>query len=109
MAKLSASCKPFAERDRTALWRGQLDLELTALERLWKALHIVDQQWIQIAKTDEGVQRLESIPGVGRKTAAVVVAYLDDPTRFQNARHVSAYAGLVPRQQQSGRRTEWAK
>ena len=32
----------------------------------------------------------------------MVVAYLDDATRFRTARQVSAYAGLVPRQFQSG-------
>ena len=42
------------------------------------------------------MQLLQTIPGVGRKTAEVVVAYLDDPHRFQNARQVSSYAGMVP-------------
>jgi transposase len=41
---------------------------------------------------------LLTIPGVGRRTAEVIVAALDDPNRFQNARQVSAYAGLVPDQ-----------
>ena len=48
------------------------------------------------------MQLLQTIPGVGRKTAEVVVAYLDDPHRFQNARQVSSYAGMVPRRYQSG-------
>lgn len=48
------------------------------------------------------MQILESIPGVGRKTAEVVVAFIDASNRFQNARQVSAYASLVPRQHQSG-------
>ncbi len=50
----------------------------------------------------ERVQLLQTIPGVGRKTAEVVVAYVDDPHRFQNARQVSSYAGLVPKRYQSG-------
>ena len=48
------------------------------------------------------MQLLQTIPGVGRKTAEVVVAYLDDPHRFRNARQVSCYAGMVPRRYQSG-------
>ncbi len=48
------------------------------------------------------MQLLQTIPGVGRKTAEVVVAYLDDPHRFQNARQISSYAGMVPRRYQSG-------
>ena len=55
-----------------------------------------------MAAADERVQLLQTIPGVGRKTAEVVVAYLDDPHRFQNARQVSSYAGMVPRRYQSG-------
>jgi len=109
LAKLSAYRKPLADCDRASLWQGQLDLELTALDRLWEELHKVDQQLTQIGKTDERVQLLESIPGVGRKTAEVVVAYLDDPNRFQNARQVSAYAGLVPRQHQSGETNRMGK
>ncbi|MGI0484213.1 IS110 family transposase [Pantanalinema rosaneae CENA516] len=109
IATLSAYRKPLAECDRVCLWRGQLDLELAALDRLWEELHKVDQQLTQIAKTDKRVQLLESIPGVGRKTAEVVVAYLDDPKRFQNARQVSAYGGLVPRQHQSGETNRMGK
>jgi transposase len=43
-----------------------------------------------------------TIPGVGRRTAEVIVTALDKPERFANARQVSAYAGLVPDQRQSG-------
>ena len=56
----------------------------------------------RLAAEDERVQLLQTIPGVGRKTAEVVVAYVDDPHRFQNARQVSSYAGLVPKRYQSG-------
>jgi transposase len=94
--------KPLKECEVLTLWQGQLDIELTALDRLWEELNAVDLQLTNIAKQDTRVQLLESIPGVGRRTAEVIVAYLDDPQRFKNARQVSAYAGLVPRQSQSG-------
>ena len=42
------------------------------------------------------------IPGVGRITAEALVAAIDDPHRFKNARQLSAYLGLVPKQYQSG-------
>ncbi|MGA7936850.1 MAG: transposase [Kovacikia sp.] len=41
------------------------------------------------------MQLLQTIPGVGRRTAEVIVAALDNPHRFKNARQVSAYAGPV--------------
>lgn len=99
---LSQYCKPLGECDALSLWQGQLDVELASLDQLWEQMHTVDSHLTHMAKQDPRVQLLESIPGVGRKTAEVVVAYIDDPNRFRNARQVSAYAGLVPRQHQSG-------
>ena len=45
---------------------------------------------------------LETIPGVGSRTAETAVAYLGEARRFANGKQVSAYGGLVPRQFQSG-------
>ncbi len=55
-----------------------------------------------IAKDDERIQRVQTIPGVGRRTAEAIVTTLGDVDRFDNARQVSSYIGLVPRQYQSG-------
>lgn len=79
------------DRDKSERWRHQ-----------W---HEVHKKLKALAKQDERVQLLQTIPGVGRKTAEVVVAYIDDPHRFKNSRQVSSYAGLVPRRFQSGRWT----
>lgn len=43
-----------------------------------------------------------SLPGVGNRLAELVVTALDRPQRFRNGREVGAYAGLVPRQYESG-------
>ena len=45
---------------------------------------------------------LQSIPGIGAQTAAVVLGELLDLTRFRSARQVAAFSGLVPRVTQSG-------
>jgi transposase len=45
---------------------------------------------------------LESIPGIGAATAALLLAELGDMTQFSNARQVAAFAGLVPRIRESG-------
>lgn len=91
-----ANCPP------SQLWQGQLKLELDTLDRLWEQLHDVDTKLLAIAKQDSRVQLLETVPGIGRRTAEVIVAYIDDAKRFKTARQISAYAGLVPRQHQSG-------
>ena len=45
---------------------------------------------------------LDSIPGLGERTVAVLLAYGADPEHFHDARQVAAFAGLVPRQHDSG-------
>jgi transposase len=45
---------------------------------------------------------LDSIPGVGETTAAVLLAEVPDIKHYRSARQVAAFAGLVPRERQSG-------
>ncbi len=45
---------------------------------------------------------LESIPGIGATTAALLMAELGEITHFESARQVAAFAGLVPRIRESG-------
>jgi len=49
---------------------------------------------------------LDSIPGVGERTIAVLLAFMADTQRFGNARQAVAFAGLDPRQHESGRRVK---
>jgi len=51
-----------------------------------------------------GVTLLQTIPGIGPRTAESVVAYLDDPQRFRNAKDVACYFGLIPCQDSSADR-----
>jgi transposase len=48
------------------------------------------------------VERLETIPGVGRITATAVLAEAGDLRRFNRSRQLSAFAGLSPRTHDSG-------
>ena len=45
---------------------------------------------------------IESIPGLGRATAAKVLAHVGDVRRFANAKALAAFIGVTPRQRQSG-------
>jgi transposase len=47
-------------------------------------------------------QLLDSIPGIGEVTAAALLAEVPDITQYRSARQVAAFAGLVPRERQSG-------
>jgi len=90
------------------LWRGELDLELAQLEMTEARLKLVEKsaqasrRLEVIAQEDARIQRVMQIDGVGRVTAEAIVAHIDNPHRFKNKNQVGAYAGLVPRQYQSG-------
>jgi transposase len=45
---------------------------------------------------------LDTIPGLGERTIAAMLAYRLHPGRFDNARQAAAFAGLDPRQHESG-------
>ena len=94
--------KPIAQCAADEFWKAQLDQDLAQLDFIAKQLETVETKLDELAKENPHVQRLMTIPGVGRKTAEVLVAAIDDPHRFRNAREVSSYIGLVPKQYQSG-------
>lgn len=45
---------------------------------------------------------LDSIPGIAETTAALLLSEITDIKQYRSARQVAAYAGLVPRERQSG-------
>jgi transposase len=99
---IAAMARPLHECGPRESWRGELGLELADLEQITSGLKVVETKLEEIAGQDRRVQLLRTVPGVGRCTAEVIVAHLDDAERFETAGQVSAYAGLVPRQFQSG-------
>jgi transposase len=56
------------------------------------------------AAADPVATRLMSVPGVGPITALTFKAAIEDPGRFSKSSDAGAYAGLVPRRNQSGER-----
>src|SRR5690348_7039221 len=99
---LSTHARPLSECAIDNLWRGRLHVELQLLEALAKQIALVDKKLEELGRADDRVKLLQSVPGVGPRLAEAVVCHLDDPHRFKNARQVSAYAGLVPKQLESG-------
>lgn len=53
-------------------------------------------------KESELSRRLEKVPGIGPITASALVATVGDAKSFENARQLSAWMGLVPKQNSSG-------
>lgn len=65
-------------------------------------LEILDHELAEIAKKDEDIKRLMTIPGVGVITAITFKAEIDDPSRFSKSRMVGAYFGMTSREHSSG-------
>jgi transposase len=99
---ISRHARPLAACGPDELWRGQLH-DTLALYRQYRALlEQVEARLDAPAQAEESVRLLETIPGVGPRTAEAVAAHLHQPGRFGSGKQVSAYGGLVPRQFQSG-------
>lgn len=67
-------------------------------------LHEVEKSMQVLIEQHQGsmLQNVVSIPGVGKKTAIVLITITGGFSRFDNYRQLSAYVGLCPRIYQSG-------
>jgi len=69
------------------------------IKRLIKEIH---QQLDNDDDLNAKQKLLDSIPGLGERTIAILLAFYGQPERFANARQAAAFAGLDPRQHESG-------
>ncbi|WP_456289057.1 IS110 family transposase [Paenibacillus sp. AK002] len=70
-----------------------------------KQLNYLEKQMEELAKELPEVELIKSIPGVGNKLAAAIVAELGDASQFKDAKQLVAYAGLDPGIYSSGKFT----
>lgn len=82
-------------RKRLKMRRRQLNKELEAIEKEMDTITAEDPQAVQDA------ERMQTIPGVGPKTARLLLAHLGDLRQYSRAQ-LTARAGLHPKKYQSG-------
>jgi transposase len=99
---IEAQARPLAECGPAELWRGMLHLAVAEYRAAADRVAEVERALDALAEADPGTKLLETTPGLGRRTAEAVAAHLGDARRFPAAKQVGAYAGLVPKQYQSG-------
>ena len=104
LTHLKFEARPLAEVELPDLWRGILCLELEQLEAVTRHMTILEAKLDSIGQPDARIQRLQKIPGVGKRLAETVVAFIGDPHRFKNGKQVGCYAGLTPRPLDSGKK-----
>lgn len=72
------------------------DDHLGRMEYLDGAIRRAESRLDAIARDHPGVALLETIPGIGPRTAEAVVAWVDEPRRFSSTKSIGNYFGLVP-------------
>ena len=77
--RINSFRKPLADCEPNELWKGELDMELTILDSLTEQMEGVVKQLEAIGKADPRIVRLQTVPGVGPRTAEILVACIDDP------------------------------
>ena len=86
---------PAAARECLMALAAQLDL---VKHQILEA----DRRILACHRASEVSRRLEAIPGVGPLIATALVASIPDPNIFRSGRDVSAWIGLVPKQNSTG-------
>src|SRR4051812_38663962 len=102
LAGIALQAKPLADCAADELWRGLLELALTEYRQVCELIDQAQTKLDGLGKQRADVILLQTVPGLGPRTAETVAAYLHEPARFKTGKQVSAYSGLVPRQYQSG-------
>ena len=105
--QLREHARPVGQCEVLDLWRGRLAVELDLIAATDQQLKQIDARLDELSAGDERVKLLQTIKGVGPRTAEAVVLHLDDPHRFKSADEVANYAGLVPRQLESGQMSRY--
>lgn len=88
----------------TASKRLRRTILLEELARSAATLARIEQELARLAQAQPGSALLQTVPGVGPRTAEAFLAYVDDPHRFGSSKSIGAYLGLVPSQDSSGGR-----
>ena len=72
------------------------------LQLVKRQIFEADRRVLAWHRTSRTSKRLEAIPGVGPLIATALVASIPDPSVFRSGRDLSAWIGLVPKQNSTG-------
>jgi len=85
----------------SSLHKVKCEILLDSYHTLGGQIRRVTRELDRIARHDPQVVLLQTIPGVGARTAETIVAYIDRVERFARTGQVGSYFGLVPSQDAS--------
>jgi len=85
-----------------SLRRASIDDLMDILSIIQEKIERVDEEIGNVAKNDQDVQLLETIPGVGHVIATSIKAEVGHLGRFDSSDGLASYAGVAPTTRQSG-------
>jgi transposase len=104
--KLEEELAVFADEDGIEALSPRIRLLIEDLRSEWRALDeriaAFDTEFIRMAREDEAVRRLMTIPGIGTINATALAAAVGDARAFERGRDMAAWLGLTPRQMSTG-------
>jgi len=99
MREIEGSFKKMIENERIIM-----DDMLKRIADLLNREREIENRIALAVKDDKRINLLMTIPGINVYSAAVIISEIDDISRFPTKENFASYAGLVPRQDQSGNR-----
>jgi transposase len=75
---------------------------LDELNGIAKQVISVQARLGEIAELHPGVALLQTVPGIGPRSAEAIIAFGDQVQRFRNRKHFTSYFGMTPTEDSSG-------
>jgi transposase len=81
-----------------------IDTIKTLLENITNQLELIDKELEKTVKIyeKENFELIKTIPGIGKKTAIVLIAFTQGMKNFESSKQLISYFGLCPRIYESG-------
>jgi len=104
--KLEEEIAVFADEDAIEALSPRIRRLIEDLRSEWRTLDEriagFDVEFVRMAREDEAVRRLITIPGIGTINATALAAAVGDARTFVRGRDMAAWLGLTPRQMTTG-------
>ena len=104
--KLEEEIAVFADEDEIEGLSPRIRRLIEDLRSEWRTLDeriaAFDAEFVRMAREDEAVRRLITIPGIGTINATALAAAVGDARTFARGRDMAAWLGLTPRQMTTG-------
>src|SRR4030081_617058 len=95
-----------ADEDGIEALSPRIRLLIEDLRTEWRALDeriaVFDKEFVQMARNEEPVRRLVTIPGIGTINATALVAAVGNARAFRRGRDMAAWLRATPRHMANG-------